>query len=167
MKKCLPLLSFAASAFLFSSQTSFAQSSPQTVIASAGEFTTFAGGSMTWTLGEVMTETYSASGYFFTQGFNQPDTMYLTVISEPVSQNISVFPNPVVENLVIDFSQAAGNYLVEIVDMQGNLLRKEAVPLNQAQLGISFREFANGIYALNIVNIGSNVRTSYKINKAE
>lgn len=163
MKKYTLLLVYVAFAF----HEAHAQSAPQTVVGSAGAFTTFANGSMSWTIGEVMTETYSSAGNFFTQGFNQPDTMYLTVISEPASQSVSVYPNPVVDNLVIDFSLTSGNYLVEIVDMQGQSLRKELIPANQNKFGISFREFADGIYLLNIVNSESQIRTSYKINKTK
>jgi hypothetical protein len=154
--------------FTIASLHANAQSAPQTVIASAEAFVTFANGSMTWTIGEVMTETYAPTGYFFTQGFNQPDTAFLTVISaEPATQNVSVFPNPVVDNLVIDFSLTSGNQIVEIFDIQGQLLKKESIPANQNRLNVSFREFANGVYLLNIVNVENQIRTSYKINKAE
>lgn len=165
MKKILSAL--ACTVFAFALQTANAQSSPQWVIGSAGAFSTFANGSMTWTIGEVMTETYSPGGNFFTQGFNQPDTMYLTVISDPDSQTIIVYPNPVVDNLVIDFSLTSGAFAIEIFDMQGNILKKEFLPANQIRFGISFHEFANGVYLLNITNTGSANRTSYKINKAE
>ena len=51
-----------------------AQSFSQEVIGSAGMYSTSANGSMTWTIGEVMIETYSSADNFFTQGFHQPDT---------------------------------------------------------------------------------------------
>ena len=165
MKKILSALTCTLFAFAFHSAN--AQSSPQWVIGSAGAFSTFASGSMTWTIGEVMTETYSPAGNFFTQGFNQPDTMYLTVIADPVSQSIYVYPNPVVDNLVIDFSLTSGSFVVEIFDMQGQSLRKELIPVNQNRLGMSFHEFANGVYLLNITNTQTGSRSSYKINKAE
>src|ERR1035437_8766728 len=49
-----------------------AQSFATDVIGSAGTFATSTGGSMAWTIGEVMIETYSSSNKFFTQGFHQP-----------------------------------------------------------------------------------------------
>lgn len=157
----------ACAVFALSIYTANAQSAPQTVIASTGNFATFANGSMTWTLGEVMTETYAPAGYFFTQGFNQPDTMYVTYVSNPTSPNISVYPNPVVENLIIDLSLSTGAHVLEIFDLQGQLLRKESIPANVNRLNLSFREFANGIYFMNITNTESNIRKTYKINKAE
>ncbi len=50
-----------------------AQTFATDVIGSAGTFATSTGGSMAWTIGEVMIETYSSSVNFFTQGFHQPD----------------------------------------------------------------------------------------------
>lgn len=165
MKRTFFALTCVAFALLFCNAN--AQSAPQTVIASTGNFATFANGSMTWILGEVMTETYAPTGYFFTQGFNQPDTMYVTYVSDPASPNISIYPNPVVENLIIDLSRSTGSHVLEIFDIQGQLLQKESIPSNENRLNLSFREFANGIYFMNITSAESNVRNTYKINKAE
>ena len=163
MKEISILTLFSASFFI-----SNAQSFDPYVIGSSGTYASSATAYMEWTVGEVMTKTYSSVGHFFTQGFHQPDdTAYVTVVSNPASQNISVYPNPVVDNLVIDFSFSSGNYSVEIVDMQGRLLRKENVSSNEKRLGISFHDFANGMYLLNIVNSETYCRNSYKINKAE
>ena len=156
---------------LFSSLSCInAQSFMMDVIGSSGTFASSGSGSMSWTIGEVMTETYSSSGNFFTQGFHQSDTAFIiTLVPNFVSHTLSIYPNPVIDNLVIDFSTASENYnhTIEILDMKGQLLRKEYVSANQQQLNVSFHEFANGIYLLNIVNAGSNTRNSYKIIKAE
>ncbi len=144
-----------------------AQSFTPDVIGSAGTFATSASGSMSWTIGEVMTETYSSANNFFTQGFHQPDTSFVISVIDNAQPNISVYPNPVIDNVIIDFSASSGNYSVEIFDMQGQLLRKEPISANQKQLNISFLDFANGMYFLNIINKETNTRSSYKINKAE
>lgn len=144
-----------------------AQSFTPDVIGSAGVFSTSAGGSMSWTIGEVMMETYSSGNNFLTQGFHQPDTSFVISVSNPTLQNISIFPNPVVDNLVIDLSHVSGSYVLEIFDMYGQIIRKEFIPTDQKQLFLSFREFANGMYLLNIINREFHSRISYKINKAE
>ncbi len=158
-------LSCAASLLFF--LNSHAQSFSPDVIGSAGTFATSSSGSMSWTIGEVMTETYSSSGNFFTQGFHQPDTSTLTIVSNPVSQNIGIYPNPVVDFLIIDLSLTSGEYILEIFDMQGQLIRKELVPSSEKRTLLSFHEFANGIYLINLIHKESQTRTSYKINKAE
>ncbi len=137
----------------------------QSVVASAGAFTAFSAGSVAWTLGEVITDTYSSANNFFTQGFNQPDTAFVTAVPNSSSTTVSIYPNPVAENLVVDFSTVSGKYLVEVLDMQGQILRKEFTAADKKQLQISFSEYADGIYLLSIINTENNSRNSYKINK--
>ena len=59
-----------------------AQSFAPNVIGSAGTFATSASGSMAWTIGEVMIETYASNGNFFTQGFHQPTKKAMVEISD-------------------------------------------------------------------------------------
>jgi hypothetical protein len=49
-----------------------AQSLSQSVIASAGDYSSSSSASLSWTLGEICTETFSNGGYVLTQGFQQP-----------------------------------------------------------------------------------------------
>lgn len=56
---------------------SLAQSLSLEVVGSSGTYATSQYGSMAWTIGEVMTETYPSSEHYFTQGFHQPDTKLL------------------------------------------------------------------------------------------
>jgi hypothetical protein len=151
--------------YLFAFQNANAQSASETVVGTAGDFATFANGSMSWTIGEVITETYSATGTIFTQGFNQPDTMYLTAVSEQASQLITVYPNPVIDNLVVDLSLTAGNFYVQIIDTQGQKVLQEIISSNQSHLELSFHGFAEGIYLLEMINTETQIKTSYKINK--
>ena len=146
-------------------QNTNAQSAPQAVIGSAGTFSAFASGSMAWTVGEVMTETYSPAGYFFTQGFHQPDDLNTLAVPDLPSKTISIYPNPVINNLMIDLSLTNSFYRIELFDMQGKLVRKELVP--SQQLVIPFYELSNGIYLLNIINTETQNINSYKINKSE
>ena len=164
----MKIISLILTSAAFAFQNASAQSFQPTVVGSAGTFATSASGSMSWTIGEVMTETYSPAGNFFTQGFHQPpDNFIVIAVSDPSVETISIYPNPVASNLIIDFSSAIGNYSICIYDMLGNVLRKENVSANQKQLNIPFLQFADGVYLLDIVNSASNSRSSYKINKTE
>lgn len=54
--------------------TLLGQSLSQTVIASSGESTTGSSCHLSWTLGEIVSETFSNGAYTLTQGFQQPVT---------------------------------------------------------------------------------------------
>jgi len=143
-----------------------AQSFTPDVIGSAGTFATSASGSMSWTIGEVMTETYSSANNFFTQGFHQPDTSAVVAVTNLSMENISIFPNPVFDNLTIDFSKASGNFAIELFDALGNrIIGEKNIPANTTLHKLSIAPLAEGIYFLNIINTDSNNRQSYKINK--
>ena len=149
-------------------KTTNAQSFQPAVIGSSGTYTAFSGGSMAWTIGEAITETFSPSGYFFTQGFHQPDTTYINAVSEINTEKISIYPNPVLDNLIIDFSSSSGNYTIEIFNTLGQVMTKEFVLgglSGQKQIKISLHEFVCGVYLLNIVSEEANNKSSYKINK--
>lgn len=183
LRKSYTLYFLLPSAFLLVK----AQSFQPVVIGSAGTFATSASGSMSWTIGEVMTETYSSANNFFTQGFHQPESIPISVNEYSSSQNISIYPNPVVDNLIIDFSSASGNYSLYIYDMLGqkiyardkgqgtgvggNTSTINHLALNPDFIGkpltIDMKGFANGMYFLNIINSESNTGNSYKINKTE
>ncbi|HXC06484.1 MAG TPA: T9SS type A sorting domain-containing protein [Bacteroidia bacterium] len=159
----------ALSFFLFASPfyKLNAQSTAPDVIASAGNFAAFTNGSMTWTVGETMIETYSPNPYSFTQGFNQP--LPSIPISVPVLKKNawSVFPNPVSDQLTIDLTDAKGNYLLTLQDIQGRILQTSNVMVYQSTVQIPFHSFANGIYLLSILNTETHVLNSYKISKTE
>lgn len=159
---------FVVCSFTFST----AQSTTPTVVASQGDYYTAAGGSVSWTLGEIVTETESSSGHIITQGFHQPKRGVGTGITAPMSgATVALYPNPVTDFLSLDFSNSFnGNYRVEIFDMHGKKLFTENFSLLAAsnkQHNISFSDCADGIYLLNIINPENNFKQSYKINKAK
>ncbi|MBI4929984.1 MAG: T9SS type A sorting domain-containing protein [Bacteroidetes bacterium] len=140
----------------------FAQSFTPDVIGSAGTFATSASGSMSWTIGEVMTETYSSANNFFTQGFHQPESIPISVNEISSSQNISVYPNPTSGEFTVYGLQS--EVQLQIFNSLGQMVFETTVNRKQETVNLSG---ANGIYLLNIINKETNTRSSYKINKAE
>ena len=82
MKKIL-LLVFCLSAVGFCK----AQQLSSSVVSSAGGQFEKSNGSLDWTLGEIMTETYQKTVGFFTQGFQQPSVIKVTGIDEFKEKN--------------------------------------------------------------------------------
>jgi Secretion system C-terminal sorting domain len=85
----------------------YAQSATPNVIASCGGFTTAAVGSVSWTIGEIRTETggSAAAGAIATQGFQQPEPK-VTVGTDELDflENFTLFPNPSADEVTIAFS---------------------------------------------------------------
>jgi hypothetical protein len=104
--------------FVLLSGYCYGQSFASTVIGSAGENFSSPGGSLSWTLGEIMTETYTQSTGFMTQGFQQPSIVRITGIEDQTFENINVYPNPVRDDIHIK-ATLKGNYSVEIYTLQG------------------------------------------------
>ena len=75
---------------------SFAQLARHDVIATSGEFFSNSTYSLSWTLGECVTETFTATGNTLTQGFQQ-SKFVVTSINQLTIEGISVkaYPNPV------------------------------------------------------------------------
>ena len=61
--------------FLLITSHLFAQSIERDVVASSGDYFENANGSLSWTLGELATETYISGNAILTQGFQQPGDM--------------------------------------------------------------------------------------------
>lgn len=72
MKKLLLLLLFIG---FFLPRCCNAQSLAPAVVASQGDYFLSPTASVAWTIGEVMSETYSATNHFLTQGFHQPNLL--------------------------------------------------------------------------------------------
>lgn len=64
-----------------------AQSISQSVIASAGDYSSSTSASLSWTLGEICTETFSNGGNVLTQGFQQP----VEGVSVSINMDLMVF----------------------------------------------------------------------------
>ena len=117
-----------------------AQSLQQSIVASAGNFYADANYSVSSTIGEVMSETFSSSaGPILTQGFQQVDGYFVQVQELHRNSNITVYPNPFRENVYISINDPENQiYYIELVDLIG---RK----YNQIGTG---SEFKNGIQTI-------------------
>jgi hypothetical protein len=148
----------------------FAQSVAPEVVATAGDHYSNVQGSVSWTLGEIATETYSAAGKQLTQGFQQPHLIITGVKENLTSSKINVYPNPVKDLLVVDMNNLqSGTYSMELYDAAGKLVSKTIQEKGNAaqSVTIGMSGITNGMYYLNVINTTAAHKESYKINKAE
>ena len=141
-----------------------AQSLLSSVVGSAGDQFASASGSLEWTLGEIMTETYQQSNGYFTQGFQQPATIKITSLDEEEDKNVVVYPNPARDILNVKTLES-GAYLIEMFDMQGQKLLNLSPTVNAGMHihQINLQGFRVAVYLLRISNTTTGKTTQHKI----
>lgn len=133
--------------------------SAQEVIATAGDFQQAGGYSLSWTLGECVTETVSGSANTLTQGFQQPWVIVTQITENNVESEIRVFPNPVDE--ILHISSNCSNMKLMLFDATGKLILEETTAENTF---VSMAELNAGVYILFVETNGYNEQ-SFRIIK--
>ncbi len=180
MKKLTVLLS----SIFFLSAPLLSQEIEKDVVSSSGNHYKGNGVSLSWTLGEVMIESYKTSKGSVFQGFHQAGknirikrrrinpARYWKSYSSTATDSITVdsttakvYPNPASEYINIDLSSGWGEgTTIEIVDVFGRkILIQNMNDLLTIQLDIS--ALKNGLYILQIKNKNSSTIKSFKILK--
>ena len=135
--------------FSFQNQTS-AQSITPDVISNGGEvWINTDVGSLSWTLGEMMVETYSNDENVLTQGFQQ-NSVQVSSVKETLPLTISVFPNPVASTLFVK-SEDIQQYNLLLTDAQGSILLQEQMN-NNPLFEINLNHLPTAIY-LSLIHI--------------
>jgi len=127
-----------------------AQSLTPEVLTTAGETFTGTNVSLAWTLGEIMTETYSGT-IVLTQGFHQP-SLKATSVEKAITNfgTIKVYPNPTVGSIYVE--REKGQQLeVRLMDIKGSLILKQSIQPLKGELDLT--PFANGIYLLQMSDV--------------
>jgi gliding motility-associated-like protein len=120
-----------------------AQSFAREVIGSAGTFATSPYGSMEWTIGEVMIETFVSADYYFTQGFHQPSVV--AIVPNPndffIPEGFSPNSDGINDLLVIRGIENYPNNKIEIFNRWGQKVFEESPYTNNwnghSQYGIT------------------------------
>lgn len=138
-----------------------------TVISNNGGFSSTAQGSIAWTIGEPVSETYSTSTNKTTMGFHQPELGIASLLKEQSNPlSVIVYPNPVSEVLKINLSEMPKKlYQLKLTDINGKtILEKEVnILLTGQDHELNLNNYAEGIYFLQISN--DELNTTIKLNK--
>jgi hypothetical protein len=137
------------------------------LLSNDGDYTTLVNGSISWSIGEPVSETYTGPLNILTMGFHQPELAIQVLIQEQgADAQILVFPNPVKEMLNVNMSGLAeGNYKFEMTDAIGKILFTKEAEITQSNHSFELRvnEVAAGNYFLRVN--GKNLSKSVKITK--
>jgi len=152
---------------LFSIQTALCQELIPEIIISAGDYFKGPNGSLSWTMGESVIETYTSTNGILTQGFQQPFTT-VSGIKELKYSNIGiiVYPNPVSDFLNVRFIATEKiDLIIELIDLNGKVLLNEKVVTDQFITQINFKYVKPGSYFLRLRKTTGELIESYKILK--
>ncbi len=120
----------------------------QEVITTAGDHHIASTGSLSWTLGEAIIETYSTGLNSLTQGFNQSQLSATATYELPsLNFNLNAFPNPT-SNFIIIETDRVKEMEYQVYNQQGKLIIQSK--LTGLQTKIDFQEFVPSIYIIKI-----------------
>lgn len=143
--------------FLLIPVISGAQNTPQSVLGTAGGDYSNNQLSVSWMIGEVMTETYDSDKHILTQGFHQGD-LVVSRIAKKLSADfqIKTYPNPVKDILIIETNDTGIEY--QVVNINGSIISNGTIHTSTEE--IDFTSSPSGTYFLRFEN-----QYSYKIIK--
>ena len=144
-----------------------AQSVSPDVIASAGDFYQNASGSISWTLGEPMGETYSSANNWLTQGFQQPWDFGTGVVPSLNPVSAEAYPNPTDDVVNLQFGDnSSGLYVIEVFNTLGQRLSTSQFTASpSARATVSLQDYADGIYFVTVRKSDGTESSTFKITK--
>jgi len=140
------------------------QSLSNELISNSGTYYSNGVNSLSWSIGEVMTETYVGTNNILTQGFNQGQLVFVGIEELALDFEINIYPNPTNGVLKIDISdvQKSGNLKAQIFDITGKLILENDLNQNNT---IDFSNYSVGVYLISILNSDKIVVKNGKIIK--
>ena len=115
--------------------------------------------SVTYTIGEIVTEYYkdSIQNIDLTQGFNQSYISIVSVEDHLVDMEINVFPNPAIDFLNVSLNQSIDDLELKLFDINGKILKQELILENDFKIG--FTDLPVGTYLLVFSNDITRIKT--------
>lgn len=137
------------------------------VIANAGGFESSGNLSLSWTLGETITETLNRGRLILTQGFQQPNKLIIPIdVNEIIFKELGLklFPNPAAMEVTIQLDQPDVLPLhLHIFNLNGQLM--ETKPAQDALSTISIGHLPDGPYLLQFLTKDNQLTAPVKLQK--
>ena len=121
---------------------------------------------MDWSIGEVISETFSKSPYLLMQGFFQGNLLITSLSGiDNATIQLKAYPNPFSQQITIEITE--NNYtnaFYTITDISGKLIMSKQLKTTTEIL--DFNGFSQGNYIINF-HINNNIVKTIKITKTE
>lgn len=132
----------------------------------SGGIASGSGGSATYSIGQVVYETYSGSTGTVAQGVQQPFEISIVLELEEAEQitlSLLAYPNPTIDNLTLKAIHYDLNSLsYQLFDLNGRLLLNNR--MTDIETSIPMLEFPDGVFILKVINDYKEIKT-FKILK--
>ena len=146
----------------------YAQSVAPEVIASAGEHFTNANAQLSFTIGETIIETVTATNSIITQGFHQSTDSIIGIEEElPGMMEVNIYPNPVRDRLVVQLENNILPMNLELYDITGRKLTSQRIPALQSTVELNIASYANASYLLRLITDDQKFYATYTIQKTQ
>ena len=131
----------------------------------AGGDATGSGGSVAYSIGQVVYTANTSPSGTVSQGVQQAYEIFLIGINETeLNSSLSVFPNPILDNLTLQISDYYNEKLsFHLYDLQGKSLNKEQIIAEQTQINTS--SLPPATYFIEVLNQENKQVQSFKIIK--
>ena len=131
----------------------------------AGGDATGSGGSVAYSIGQVVYTANTSPSGTVSQGVQQAYEIFLIGINETeLNSSLSVFPNPILDNLTLQISDYYNEKLsFHLYDLQGKSLNKEQIIAEQTQINTS--SLPPATYFIEVLNQENKHVQSFKIIK--
>ncbi len=145
------------------------QSIARQVISTAGDYASTADVSISWTIGEPVTETFTSDNYILLQGFQQGDDYIITPPegNENGLQDIQfqIYPNPTEDLLIIELKdRPKERFTVKLFSISGKLILTRPIKPYSTLNYINLSSIQSGTYILKILD-NNRMRTFKLIKK--
>ena len=156
--------------FLLTGSLLNAQVISHKVISNGGSFVSNDSYHIASTIGEVSVISYQNSGYFITQGFQQPSMLYEPDIPKPDEGTIiSVYPNPVENDLILELNiDGIAEFTIEVFTFSGislHVRQLSQLPEGSNYFTIDFSGYSRGIYVVHVYSPEKLISRVFKIEK--
>lgn len=142
--------------------TNFMLQGQQQVVATAGDYNQTASGSLSWTLGEPVIETYTVNVQTLSQGFQQGSVSVIyQEIKEELKIEISVYPNPADDYVILAVDKPEG-LQYQLYDIDARILKIQK--LDNISTRIEFSYLLPSTYVIKVISGDKEIK-SFKIVK--
>jgi hypothetical protein len=135
----------------------------ENVTASGGEGTG-TGGTVSYSIGQIVYTTNTGSNGSVSQGVQQTYSIMATdgIEESTINAELSIFPNPTTDNLTLSIVGEIDNVNYQLVDLQGKVIKSEKTTTNSTS--INMENLAGSIYFLKVTDNNKTIKT-FKIIK--